>query len=292
MININKLFGCLLICLLLTSCESPRKQQHNEPEVIKVSRNIQVPNYTVQEGDTVGSIAHQHNITRSDLIELNNLTPPYELYAGQKLIVKSKNEENSSVQEDFNNINESDSNSNELNSNNYKFKLIQKGGLLTKEDINTLTINNDSDNYNTTENDNILIEDNSQENKPSEYVWPVNKNTTKILKHFKDTKEYTIIKSTGGSPVKAIADGVVKFSGTPQNEGTLGYGKMVIVKHENPSRVTLYAKLGNTNVTQGQRVKKGQKIGTVAREGKLYFSLMNDKKKNKRTYIDPESIMN
>ena len=67
---------------------------------------------------------------------------------------------------------------------------------------------------------------------------------------------------------------------------------MVIVKHDNPSRLTLYAKLGNTNVTKGQRVKKGQKIGTVAKNNQLYFSLMNVNNKNKRTYINPENVIN
>ena len=67
---------------------------------------------------------------------------------------------------------------------------------------------------------------------------------------------------------------------------------MVIVKHDNPSRLTLYAKLGNTNVTKGQRVRKGQKIGTVAKNNQLYFSLMNVNNKNKRTYINPENVIN
>ena len=70
MINISKLLCGLSICLLLTSCESPRKQQAKEPVVIKVARNEREPNYTVQEGDTVGSVAQQYDMTRAELIAL------------------------------------------------------------------------------------------------------------------------------------------------------------------------------------------------------------------------------
>lgn len=298
MINIGKLLCCLSVCLLLTSCESPRKQQYNEPVVIKVSRNEKEPNYTVREGDTVGSIAHQHNITRSDLIELNNLTPPYELYEGQKLIVESNKFGSYSgahnITDDYNETNSNNSDSTNIQSD------IEKTENNKYSNERVITINSDISNTeeqnNGIQNGNILVEDSpdrthSEDDKSSKYIWPVDKSNNKILKHFKDTKAYTIIQSPSGSAVKAISDGVVKFAGTSQSEGTLGYGKMVVVKHDNPSRITVYAKLGNTNVKRGQKVKKGQKIGTVANNGKLYFSVMNSKKNNKRVYIDPESII-
>lgn len=301
MIHINKLLFGLSICLLLTSCDSPRKSQHTEPVVIKIARDqIETPNYTVKEGDTVGSVAHENNITRADLIKLNDLTPPYELYAGQKLIIK---------QPDENVNNNTDDNKGEKAADN-KLELVQEGGLLNTNISNSTNITNNSnkdsssnkdDNVNTLSNDTVLLEDSSsyklsdtkdiEENKTSKYVWPVDKNNNKILKHFKDTKEYTIIQAPSGTPVRAIADGVVKFAGTSQSEGTLGYGKMVIVKHNNPPRLTLYAKLGNTNVTKGQKVKKGEKIGTVAKNNNLYFYLMNVNNKNKRTYIDPSNVL-
>ena len=299
MIHMNKLLCGLLICLLLTSCDSPRKIHDNEPEVIKIAREQEeTPKYTVKEGDTVGSVALKNNITRADLIELNDLTPPYELYEGQKLKVKqqSSNLDNS--------IDNSDSSNQE--EKQQKFELVQEGGLATK--IETNNIDNESqennivnDNNNKQIENNILIEDtvenktlheqDIEENKSSKYIWPVDKTNNKIVKSFKDTKEYTIIHSNSGTPVRATADGVVQFAGTSQSEGMVGYGKMVILKHSNPSRLTMYAKLGNTNVTKGQKVKKGDKIGTVSKNSNLYFSLMNVNNKNKRTYIDPNTVL-
>lgn len=295
--NIYKLIFSLSICFLLTSCDSPRKSQRAEPVVILADRPQQeeVITYTVHEGDTVGSVAYQNNITRADLIELNDLIPPYELYSGQRLIIKRNN----------NPIND-----------NYKFEIVQDGGLKsssdTKEDVLNTNISSDTSNNQETlkEDDNsVLITDdisttkeqdtkqNNEINTTSKYIWPVDKSNKKIVKHFKDTNEYTIIQAPSGTPVRAVADGVVKFAGTSQSEGTLGYGKMVIIKHINPSRLTLYAKLGGTSVTKGQKIKKGDKIGTIAKSSKnknsnLYFSLMNVNNKNKRTYIDPENILN
>lgn len=306
MIHMNKLLCGLLICLLLTSCDSPRKSQHIEPEVIKIARETEeTPRYTVKEGDTVGSVALENNITRADLIELNDLTPPYALYEGQKLIVKQP------LTSLNNSIDVSDSNNNEIKQQ--KFELVQEGGLSTKIASQNDSINDVESQYNNEHNinnvtnnnkqveDNIIIEEkvedktsnekDTTENKSSKYIWPVDKTNNKIVKSFKDTKEYTIIHSNNGTPVKATADGVVQFAGTSQSEGMLGYGKMVILKHSNPSRLTMYAKLGNINVTKGQKIKKGEKIGTVAKNSNLYFSLMNVNNKNKRTYIDPSNVL-
>ena len=296
MSNILKLIFSVSICLLLTSCDSPRKSQRVEPVVIMAERPQQEENviYTVHEGDTVGSVAYQNNITRADLIELNDLIPPYELYSGQQLIIKR--------------------NSNPV-TNNYKFELVQDGGLVTNSDykdsnVSTISDTSNNEDISTDDEDSTLMNNNvnvsqakEQNNKPnneinttSKYIWPVDKNSKNIIKHFKDTNEYTIIQAPSGTPVRAVSDGVVKFAGTSQSEGTLGYGKMVIIKHSNPSRLTLYAKLGNTSVTKGQKIKKGDKIGTIAKgknkNSNLYFSLMNVNNKNKRTYIDPEGILN
>lgn len=326
MIHMNKLLCGLLICLLLTSCDSPRKSQRTEPEVIKVAREQkEMPKYTVKEGDTVGSVALENNITRADLIELNDLTPPYELYAGQKLVVKQQS----------NSLNDS---TDTLDSSNDEIKLsksesVQDVGLYNNvsssnnliiiepqndpahavnsesqvnntktNNTNDAVIDNNNNNNNKQIEENVLIEEkvedktsNKQqdivENKSSKYIWPVDKTKNRIVKNFRDTKEYTIIHSSNGTPVIATADGVVQFAGTSQSEGMVGYGKMVILKHSNPSRLTMYAKLGNINVTKGQKIKKGTKIGTVAKNSDLYFSLMNVNNKNKRTYIDPNTVL-
>lgn len=64
-----------------------------------------------------------------------------------------------------------------------------------------------------------------------------------------------------GTPVRAIGDGVVEFSGW-QN----GYGNVIHIKHSN-ERSTVYAHLSRIDVAVGQRVDQGVTIGTVGMTG-------------------------
>ncbi len=64
-----------------------------------------------------------------------------------------------------------------------------------------------------------------------------------------------------GTPVRAVADGVVQLSG---NNG--GYGRQVQIDHPGPT-MTSYSHLSRLKVKRGQRVKQGQVIGTVGSTG-------------------------
>ncbi len=69
------------------------------------------------------------------------------------------------------------------------------------------------------------------------------------------------IVARSGTPVVATACGVVIFAGRFG-----GYGKTVIIRHRN-GFTTLYAHLRDILVKRGQRVKRGQVIGTVGSSG-------------------------
>lgn len=93
-----------------------------------------------------------------------------------------------------------------------------------------------------------------------------------------------------GTPVKAVADGVVRFRGC-QNSCASGYGKLVIIEHRNGYE-TRYAHLNSFAKTlrQGGTVKQGQVIAFSGETGiatgpHLHFEL----RKNGRT-TNPLSI--
>lgn len=67
--------------------------------------------------------------------------------------------------------------------------------------------------------------------------------------------------SPRGTPVVAVADGVVTFSG---RKG--GYGRMVDIRHVN-GLVTRYAHNQDNLVKEGQMVRQGQRIATVGSSG-------------------------
>ncbi len=64
-----------------------------------------------------------------------------------------------------------------------------------------------------------------------------------------------------GTSVRTVGDGVVDFAGV-QN----GYGNVVYVKHRN-QHVTVYAHLSRIDVSKGQAVEQGQKLGAVGSTG-------------------------
>lgn len=80
-----------------------------------------------------------------------------------------------------------------------------------------------------------------------------------------------------GEPVNAAADGEVVYSGS----GLRGYGKLLIVKH-NEKYLSAYAHNRVLHVTEGDKVRAGQRIAEVGLSGtntaKLHFEIRLDGK--------------
>ncbi len=76
-----------------------------------------------------------------------------------------------------------------------------------------------------------------------------------------------------GAAVQAVHDGTVAFA-----DVFSGYGQLVILDHGNQT-FTLYGNLGEIQVTRGERVERGEPLGTVGLSGDtaaLYFELRVD----------------
>ena len=65
-----------------------------------------------------------------------------------------------------------------------------------------------------------------------------------------------------GTPVRAVADGVISFAGVQR-----GYGKVIYVQHPNGEDSTVYAHLSHIGVSKGQKVSQGDLIGKVGATG-------------------------
>lgn len=92
-----------------------------------------------------------------------------------------------------------------------------------------------------------------------------------------------------GTPVYATGDGVVRVAGR-NAEGFSGYGIVVEIDHGFGFH-TLYAHLSTFTVRSGQKVKRGDQIGTVGSSGMStgshlhYEVILNDKKVNPVYYF-------
>jgi lipoprotein NlpD len=104
-----------------------------------------------------------------------------------------------------------------------------------------------------------------------DWVWPA---TGKLVTGFSDTSNLKGIDISGkaGQAIVASAPGKVVYAGT----GIRGYGKLVIVKHNN-TYLSAYAHNREIVVKEGQQVARGQKIAemgnTDAEQVMLHFEI-------------------
>jgi lipoprotein NlpD len=115
-----------------------------------------------------------------------------------------------------------------------------------------------------------------------DWVWPVK---GKVLAPFTETSKGMDIAGRKGAAVLAAADGRVVYAGA----GLRGYGKLVIIKHNN-TWLSAYAHNDNILVKEQQDVRKGQKIAemgsTDADQVKLHFEVRRQGKP-----VDPVKVL-
>jgi len=126
------------------------------------------------------------------------------------------------------------------------------------------------------------------ENLTSGFVMPV---SGKIIAGFGATgggqrNDGINIAAAEGTPIHAAADGVVTYAGNELK----GYGNLILIKHGD-AYVTAYAHTDSIGVARGQRVTKGDVIGTVGETGdvrqpQLHFEIRRNMKP-----IDPRAIV-
>jgi lipoprotein NlpD len=263
----------VLIIIGLTACSGDRDREL--PEIVRVERVI--PYHVVEEGDTVGSIATKYGMSRADLIKLNKLRPPYQLYNGQRLVISLRPAGNQSKERELEAI-----------------KTEEVGTPSTPEDGKK----QDADVDHATIDDIVGDRDGKLITKeptepPSKYGWPVTGGRNKISQHFEDGG--ITIDASAGTPVRAIADGIVKIAGVPEGDAA-AYGVTVVLKHDSEGMLSIYANLQEAMVNKSKKVKKGDvigkvgKSGTIAKKAQLYFE-MNDLNGKERRPVDPEKVL-
>jgi len=115
-----------------------------------------------------------------------------------------------------------------------------------------------------------------------DWMWPIK---GRVLSPFTEASKGVDIGGRKGAPVVAAASGRVVYAGS----GLRGYGKLVIIKHNN-TWLSAYAHNDNLVVKEQQDVRKGQKIAemgqTDADQVKLHFEVRREGKP-----VDPARIL-
>lgn len=134
----------------------------------------------------------------------------------------------------------------------------------------------------------VLIPENKKDQniqltKETDYALPVG---AKISEGFSHDGRGVMIETESETEVKAVADGVVIFSGMKED-----IGQAVIIQHSDRTE-SWYGKLDQATVKPHERVSGGQVIGTVSSKedethGEYYFAI-----KKEDEFIDPIQVMN
>ena len=105
-------------------------------------------------------------------------------------------------------------------------------------------------------------------------IMPIKKNQCRLVSgfgmryhpilHYRRMHTGVDLTAQAGTPVYATGDGRVEVAGRGANLG--GYGICIVINHGYGFK-TLYAHLSDVKVSGGQRVKRGEMIGSVGRTG-------------------------
>ena len=209
--------------------------------------------YRVRAGDTLFSIAFQHDLDFRSLAISNNLISPYTIFVGQEI-----------------NLNTSQ---------------IARSSSMTSTNIGEPSINNSvarAQGSISRAGDLIRRAIGSNSEKPN-WQWP---HGGKVIRGFEaDMNKGIDIGGKLGDPVFAASSGDVVYSG----RGVQGSGNLIIIRH-NDRYLSAYAHNSRMLVGEGIHVKEGEKIAEVGNSSNgismLHFEIRFDGKS-----VDPTGLL-
>ncbi len=199
----------------------------------------------VKRGDTLYRIATNNGISTLDLATWNNIAPPYTIYPGQRLrLYPSDGRRTTSTA----------SSRPQPGSTTRPATTPAKPAPTTPATRPAAAIAS-----------------------PFTWRWPTEGQLVGTFAAGNPTRQGIDIAGKLGQPIRAVADGVVVYSGS----GLVGYGELVIVKH-NDEWLSAYGHNRARLVNEGQVVKAGQQIAEMGHSGAsrdmLHFEIRHNGK--------------
>ena len=245
----------------------------------------------VKKGDTLYSIAKRYDMSITELIELNGIDSPNQLYVGQvlkttsgKYYVVKRGDTLASIARKYHTNYQTLAKKNKIEPP-YHLKIGQK---IAVSGEGTAVGKNGTSNTQTTKNKTASVSTYVSTKRNAKFVWPV---SGKVISSFgavgKGLKNDGInISAPIGTPVKAGDKGTVAYAGN----GLKGFGNLILIKHSD-GYITAYAHTDKMLVKKGQSVARGEQIATVGKTGgvsapQLHFEVRAGKKAvNPKNYL-------
>lgn len=242
---ILRVFLLSLISVIIVSCGgkatvapvSSRSSEYSRPTIVVSQRST---HYTVQQGDTLYSIAWIHGHDYKTIAKWNAIRAPYRLYAGQKLRVKQPPQRIAKAEKpvtipDINQVKKAK-------------KPRQKAAKQTKS---------------------------SSKSAKLVWHWPAKGKIIQRYSSRQPGKKGIVFAGKSGQSIYATTKGKVVYSGS----GLVGYGKLIIIKH-NEKFLSAYGHNRTLLVKEGDRVKAGQRIAEMGQSSAdrvmLHFEIRRD----------------
>lgn len=227
----------------------------------RVQNTINASEYKVQVGETLYSIAWRANSDVRQIAKLNNISPPYNIYPNQKLILVTNNEGKSA----------------QASKNKHFSKKQTKSSNPTSNQVVKKTIaSSKKQAYGENVSKKKAVQDNSSKTNFSQKIrrwkWPVKGEVIARFSSRAQGNKGIDIAGRRGTNIRATASGKVVYAGSALR----GYGKLVIIKH-NDDYLSAYAHNDKILVKEQQLIKVGDvvaKMGnTDAQRVMLHFEV-------------------
>lgn len=250
------------------------------PYKIRVGERIKIPapaSYTVKSSDTLYKVSRMFDTSTTELARLNNIQPPYKLSTGQSLRLPPRHAQQVVVAQ-------------------MSPRTSSKILMIEREELKSVPTNREEALISSPQ---PSISQRNQETASSRMAPPVQLGHIQFIKPVAGKiisgygpKEDGLhndginIKAAHGDVVRAAEQGIVVYQGN-QIEG---YGNMVLIRHAN-GYLTAYAHMAKTLVRKGEKVKRGQTIGTVGASGNVKTPQLHFEIRKGRDAIDPGTLL-
>lgn len=244
----------------------------------------------VRKGDTLYSLSRANDVPIREMIEVNNLRPPYTLKIGQmlrlpqaKYHIVAKGDTLYNISKRYNVDMPTLSRTNDLQAPftlKIGQKLLMPGSIVTKQTPEVKTVS--AQRYQKAKTSNYVAPTyvRPSAKRKQKFAWPVQ---GPVISKFGPiakgrNNDGINIKAARGTTVKAADSGTVAYAGNELK----GFGNLILIKH-NDGWVSAYAHNESIRVRKGQKVSKGAAIATVGSSGgvgtpQLHFEIRAGKK--------------
>lgn len=253
---------------------APIKVEKPQAEVAQTKPTEEKPTpkpknyYIVQPGDTLLGIASDYDLSLTDIASLNDISEPYYIYIGQKLLVNPKLKPKAKqvviqsespkpiqqvVKRESPKVKIQEPEKTQTTTKIPEVKESKPESLATKNIVATKTEANLSNNAENTKLPNHQSKTKIIKIADQTFDLPINGKVT-------DDQGKVFIEGTSGENVKASASGKVIYAGV----GISGYGKTIIIDHGN-GILSAYSNLSSLSVKENEPVNQGQSIGELGK---------------------------